>query len=512
MFASRPPGATLIDSVRRLQAIVATLTTRAFELAAQPGQHAEAALIDSVCQRLGTVIDRIGRPAVAWSIQLVASDAADPARLYGSITLHKATGLHPAVLLFLHDSGLTISAGRQDDGRPYVQVDTEETDQAHHAPDGSSYLDVGLNDVDLSTHRPGAGAPSDHAPAAQQPEQPGSPLAQGGVPALPSARATTANLDARVRAAYKQAMLANALGQDTVAAIHERIETRLYVTCPNNRTFQVDEFGYIQGEVAVDLNVFLANDLDSVADLVSEALTGSSGLLQVSWQVVGHDPGGLRLLVTGNPSGLVTGDPAMTRSRKAPDGPFDGWLARRPEIAVALERADAEIRVWEAWGGCQATRTGGTSARPHTPLAWNPFLAELTRQLRRGEPLSDQQAEFYVRRVAEVTTQGELEQEREQEREGRRAPAPEGTVTFTGTVVTIRSQPGYLGRPELKMLVVGQAAGGGEFRVWCAVPRRGGPCGEGDRIRLTVELQRSERDPSFAFGKHPRRVKPQETR
>jgi len=42
-------------------------------------------------------------------------------------------------------------------------------------------------------------------------------------------------------------MLANALGQDTVAAIVEQVEARLYVTCPNSRTFQLDEFGYIQG-------------------------------------------------------------------------------------------------------------------------------------------------------------------------------------------------------------------------------------------------------------------------
>jgi len=182
---------------------------------------------------------------------------------------------------------------------------------------------------------------------------------------------------------------------------------------------------------------------------------------------------------------------------------FDGWLAQRPELAASLERADADIQAWEAWDARQVTPTGGSAARPHTPIAWNPFLAELTRQLRRREPLSDRQAEFYVRRVAEVTRQAE----QEWEREARRVAAPEGTVTFTGMVATIRSQPGYMGRGELKMLVIAEAAvGGGEFRVWCTVPRRGEPFGEGDWITLTAELRRSERDPSFAFGKRPRLV------
>jgi len=184
---------------------------------------------------------------------------------------------------------------------------------------------------------------------------------------------------------------------------------------------------------------------------------------------------------------------------------FDGWLAQRPELAAALERADADIRAWAAWDARQATPTGDTAARPHTPIAWNPFLAELTRQLRRREPLSDRQAEFYVRRVAEVARQDE----QEREREARRVPAPEGTVTFTGMVATIRSHPGYMGRAELKMLVIAEAADShDEFRVWCTVPRPGEPFGEGDRITLTAELRRSERDPSFAFGKRPRLVAP----
>jgi hypothetical protein len=126
---------------------------------------------------------------------------------------------------------------------------------------------------------------------------------------------------------------------------------------------------------------------------------------------------------------------------------------------------------------------------------------ELTRQLRRREPLSDSEVAFYVRRIAEISRQAE----QASEREAQPVPAPEGTVTFTGIVATIRSQPGYRGRAELKMLVIAQTADGlGEFRVWCTVPRRSQSLREGDHITLTAQLRRSERDASFAFGTRPR--------
>jgi hypothetical protein len=180
---------------------------------------------------------------------------------------------------------------------------------------------------------------------------------------------------------------------------------------------------------------------------------------------------------------------------------FDGWLAQRPQLAAAVERAEADIQAWKAWDGCRGTSNGCTTAKPHTPIAWNPFLVELTRQLRRREPLSDPEVAFYVRRIDEISRQAE----QAWEREAQRVPAPEGSVTFTGTVAAIRSQPGYRGRVEAKMLVIGQTADGlGEFRVWCTVPRRSPSLREGDRIILTAELCRSERDASFAFGKRPR--------
>jgi hypothetical protein len=180
---------------------------------------------------------------------------------------------------------------------------------------------------------------------------------------------------------------------------------------------------------------------------------------------------------------------------------FDGWLAQRPQLAAALELAEADIQAWKAWDGCRGTSNGRTTAKPHTPIAWNPFLVELTRQLRRREPLIDPEVAFYVRRIAEISRQAE----QAPEREVQQVPAPEGSVTFTGTVAAIRSQPGYRGRAQSKMLVIGQTADGlGEFRVWCTVPRRSPSLREGDRITLTAQLCRSERDASFAFGKHPR--------
>ena len=100
---------------------------------------------------------------------------------------------------------------------------------------------------------------------------------------------------------------------------------------------------------------------------------------------------------------------------------FDGWLGQRPELAAALRRADVDLRAWQAWDGHQ-----DPASKPDTPLAWDPFLAELTRQLCRREPLSDRQAEFYVRRVTEVTSH----HEQQRQRQARQVAAPEGTVTF----------------------------------------------------------------------------------
>lgn len=212
------------------------------------------------------------------------------------------------------------------------------------------------------------------------------------------------------------------------------------------------------------------------------------------------------------PSVRTTLDERAARRRTAKEAKlhaaFDSWLQERPAVAAALERASADLEAWQAWGGYLDAPPGSEAARPYTPVAWNPFLAELTRQLRRREPLSDSQADFYVRRVAEVSRHDQ----QERERKARQVPAPEGTVTFTGTVASIRSQPGYMGRAELKMLVIAEAADSGEFRVWCTAPRRGAPFGEGDRITLTANLHRSPDDPSFAFGTWPRLVGSESTK
>ncbi len=222
----------------------------------------------------------------------------------------------------------------------------------------------------------------------------------------------------------------------------------------------------------------------------------------VRCHAVGVDP---RPATEYAPSVRAELDERAARRRKAKaarlHAAFDGWLGQRPEVAAVFERADADLRAWEAWDGCVETPTGVKAPRPRTPLVFDPFLAELTRRLRRREALSDGEAEYYVRRVAELTRQNE----RERELEARRVPAPEGTVTFSGTIATIRSQPGYMGRAERKILVLATTTDGdGEFRVWCTVPRRGGPLAEGDRITLTAALRRSDNDPSFAFGKRSR--------
>jgi hypothetical protein len=119
---------------------------------------------------------------------------------------------------------------------------------------------------------------------------------------MPSASTETAP-EARLRAAYETAMRqTGGVNSDLIAAINDHVDALLYVTCPNKRVFQRDESGYITGEVAVDLGVFIDHLLEGVIDVLSEALTGSSLLMDVGWRVVGHDGDTLGLLVSGDPS------------------------------------------------------------------------------------------------------------------------------------------------------------------------------------------------------------------
>lgn len=78
------------------------------------------------------------------------------------------------------------------------------------------------------------------------------------------------------------------------------------------------------------------------------------------------------------------------------------------------------------------------------------------------------------------------------------APAPEGRVVVTGTVVGLKWVDSQYGS-TLKWTVRDDRG----FKVWATVPAGIFGAERGDRVTFTVTLERSRDDETFAFGKRP---------
>lgn len=66
-----------------------------------------------------------------------------------------------------------------------------------------------------------------------------------------------------------------------------------------------DANGYLVGVVAIDLSDAIDNDLEGWLDILSEKLTGSPLLMDISYGVVGHDGDELHVKVTGDISQVI---------------------------------------------------------------------------------------------------------------------------------------------------------------------------------------------------------------
>lgn len=82
-----------------------------------------------------------------------------------------------------------------------------------------------------------------------------------------------------------------------------------------------------------------------------------------------------------------------------------------------------------------------------------------------------------------------------------KVPAPEGTVTIHGTVVSVKAHESYYGFTTKMTIKVKTDAG--VFLVWMTKPA-GLNATINSNVVVTATLTRSDRDPSFAFGKRPR--------
>lgn len=63
--------------------------------------------------------------------------------------------------------------------------------------------------------------------------------------------------------------------------------------------------GYIEGVVAVDLSDVIDNDLEGFLDLISYKMTGTELLMDITYNVVGHEEDMLFIRVRGDVSNIV---------------------------------------------------------------------------------------------------------------------------------------------------------------------------------------------------------------
>lgn len=163
--AQTPDPGEVVYQARQLQAVALAITNRATELATQPDQRLQAMrLLDATTQLLTLLGDRLGSPAAVPSIDLVVARPEGLVQSFGRVTLHNALDRDQAMCIHLDHLGLTITAGRVEDGRPFIRIDSAEIDWDGQAPDGLPYIDVDLDEIPLYEHRPDLATPRYHQP------------------------------------------------------------------------------------------------------------------------------------------------------------------------------------------------------------------------------------------------------------------------------------------------------------------------------------------------------------
>jgi hypothetical protein len=158
------------------------------------------------------------------------------------------------------------------------------------------------------------------------------------------------------------------------------------------------------------------------------------------------------------------------------------------------------------------------------PTYGGEFLDSLYEQAKRGRVLSDKQiaaGEKAVAKAKEHEAQFQARAAGEAALIDAGVQAPEGKVTVTGTVVMTKWYENAYGG-ALKMIV--ETADG--WKVFCSVPKslqgittlvagdgwKFTPDVQvGQMVEFTATLTQSDRDPLFAFGKHPTNAKILET-
>ena len=173
----------------------------------------------------------------------------------------------------------------------------------------------------------------------------------------------------------------------------------------------------------------------------------------------------------------------MMRVRKA----VAAWMDAHPDMAwmASQEGVDANVAAdnWFVRDVCRRFQTYGEVSDRQ--------VAAVQRSLVQDAEFKARKAERDAQRAAEEAARPH-------------ADCPEGRVTVTGAVVSVREPDQYAQFPAWKMLVADDRG----FRVWGTVPsalfgRYGSAPRRGDRVTFTAQVQRSDKDADFGFYSRP---------
>jgi len=188
--------------------------------------------------------------------------------------------------------------------------------------------------------------------------------------------------------------------------------------------------------------------------------------------------------------GVVEHNPTPAIPVCSTHGPLSWW-----ETVASTPEGDARYREFEEGGCRECYRLHNQRARHFDRKNGAlDILADMGRKLARFGSLSEKQAAFAVKLGETVRTWKAQDFTKEE----AHVPAPEGRVTFTGTIVSIKEREGYMGGVEYKMTVK-VTTPEGTWLAWMTAP---GGTEKGQTVNVTATLTRGS-DAHFAFGKRP---------
>ena len=150
-------------------------------------------------------------------------------------------------------------------------------------------------------------------------------------------------------------------------------------------------------------------------------------------------------------------------------------------VAAGLERA------WKIYTESDAAVRQGFKWEETT-------IIDIVGKLEKYGSISEKQVGFLGTLLDKIDHRAEIEAKRAAEAEAA-APCPIGRVTVHGSVLSTKVVDTDFG-PQVKMLVRDDSG----YKVWCTAK---GGAERGNRVRFSVDLTPSDRDPKFGFGKRP---------